>query len=103
MSLTKLEKESKNYITRHLGVIAENVRRLRGKMTQVQFAQTAGISNSTLQKIEAGKSVELDNLLRVAKALNINPADLFLSDEDRNEITKIENSTNIIRYKRTFG
>ena len=70
-----------------LKVVGENIRRLRGKVTQVGLARKARVSRSTLQKAENGVSVEFDNIIRIAQALGKNPADLFLTDEDRQEVT----------------
>ena len=64
-----------------LKVVGENIRRLRGKVTQVGLARKARVSRSTLQKAENGVSVEFDNIIRIAQALGKNPADLFLTDE----------------------
>ena len=52
-------------------------------MKQQDLAKKAGVSRSTLSNIENAKSIELDNLLKIAKALKIEPADLFLTDEDQ--------------------
>lgn len=56
-------------------------------MKQQDLAKKAGVSRSTLSNIENGKSIELDNLLRIAEALGIPPEDLFLTNEDRQDIS----------------
>jgi len=70
-------------ITTHLTVIGTNIKIIRGNMKQQDLAKKAGVSRSTLSNIENGKSIELDNLLRIAKALNVHPNDLFLTEEDK--------------------
>lgn len=74
-------------VTTYLKVIGSNIRRLRGSMKQQELAEKAGVSRSTLSSIENGKSIELDNLLKIAKALGIDPANLFLSEDDRQEVS----------------
>lgn len=74
-------------ITSYLKVIGANIKRLRGQMKQQDLAQKAGVSRTTLSNIENGKSIELDNLLKIAKALNVSPEDLFLTNKDRDEVS----------------
>ena len=74
-------------IPTYLEVIGSNIRRLRGSMKQQELADKAGVSRSTLSSIENGKSIELDNLLKIAKALGIEPANLFLSEDERQEVS----------------
>jgi len=78
-------KENKD--TLFLRIVGENVRRLRGKMSQAELAKKAGVSRSTVQKAEKGISIEFDNILRIALALEVHPTDLFLTDDNRKEIT----------------
>lgn len=61
--------------------IAKNVARLRGSMTQEHLAQKAGLSRQTVMAVEKGQAVTLQNLIRLADALGVNPADLFITDE----------------------
>ena len=56
-------------------------------MSQNELAKKAGISRATLAKAERGVSIELDNLLKIANALGVEPADLFISEKDRAEIS----------------
>ena len=70
-----------------LHTVGDNIRRLRGPMSQKDLAKKAGVSRSTVQIAESGRSVGFDNILKIAKALDIDPADLFLTDEDRKEIS----------------
>ena len=50
------------------GLAAE---RLSRNLTQAQLATEAGLSLSTLRRLEDGKNVSLDNLIRVMDALQI--------------------------------
>lgn len=50
------------------GLAAE---RLSRNLTQAQLAAEAGLSLSTLRRLEDGKNVSLDNLIRVMDALQI--------------------------------
>lgn len=67
--------------------IGNNIMRLRGGMSQEELAKKARVSRSTIQAIEAGKPISLENLLKIASVLNIEPSDLFISDITRSEIT----------------
>jgi len=69
--------------------VGGNIIRLRtgGGMSQEKLADKAGIGKSTLQSIERGDPCTLLNLLKIAKILGINPADLFLTKKDLDEIT----------------
>jgi len=77
------KKESINY----LDVIADNIKRLRGRMSQKELAKKAGIGKSTVNAIEQGRAISLEKLLKIAAALNVHPGDLFLSEEDKTEAT----------------
>lgn len=50
------------------GLAAE---RLSRNLTQAQLATEAGLSLSTLRRLEDGKNISLDNLIRVMDALQI--------------------------------
>ncbi len=79
-----MNSKSDDHLLKSIGI---NIRRLRGFMSQDKLAKKAGVSRSTIQAIEGGKSIGLDKLLRIAKALEVNPADLLLSEKDKKEIT----------------
>lgn len=52
-------------------------------MTQEAFAETAGISGKYLSNIEAGReNPTLDTLFRLAKALKVEPWEMFLLDDE---------------------
>lgn len=47
-------------------------------MTQTDLETKSGVSRSTITNIENGRSIELDNLIRLALSLEIDPDILFL-------------------------
>ena len=62
----------------------KHYRELKG-WTQSQLAIQANSSNGMIGNIESGKSKpSLDNIIRLADALDIHPADLFLRDASKN-------------------
>ena len=69
--------------------IGGNIIRLRtgGGMSQEQLAENSGIGRSTIQSMERGEPCTLANLIKIATALGVSPADLFLTSKDRAEIT----------------
>jgi len=85
----------KNHLVKHIQVveyfriIGDNIRRLRTEsgMSQKELAKKAKVGNSAIQATEAGKEISLTNLIKIAKALGVEPPDLFITDKDREEIT----------------
>lgn len=45
--------------------------RIGMNLTQVELAKHAGVSRSTVERFEAGSSVQLDKLLRILRALRL--------------------------------
>ncbi len=45
--------------------------RIGMNLTQIELAKQAGVSRSTIERLEAGSSVQLDNLLRILRALRL--------------------------------
>ena len=45
--------------------------RLDMNLTQAELAHQAGVSKSTLERIESGKSIQLTNFIRVLRSLNL--------------------------------
>lgn len=45
--------------------------RLDGNLTQADLAREAGVSKRTVERLEAGESTQLGNLLRVLRALGL--------------------------------
>ena len=71
-----------------LQVISENVVRLRGKtMTQKGLAKKARVSKETIIAAENNKAISLDSLIKIADALGVPAADLFITNEIRAEVT----------------
>ena len=54
-----------------LGAIGHNVERLRGSMSQAELAKKTGVSRSTIQAIESGRSIQLSNLFKIATVFKI--------------------------------
>jgi len=79
----------------YLNIIAENIHRLRGKMSQEDLAKKAQIARGTITRAEKGLPISLKNLSKIADALGVSLATLFISDAERMEFTnKLE-----IRFK----
>jgi transcriptional regulator with XRE-family HTH domain len=76
-------------VSEFYGIIAENVIRLRGRMSQEELAKKAKVSRGTIINVEAGKGCRLDALFRIADALGAKPGDLCLPKERRDEVTLI--------------
>lgn len=67
-------------IDKELTQVIDRVReiRLHRSMSQLELAEKANISQSFLASLEAGKkSPSVTTILKLAKALEINPGDLF--------------------------
>jgi len=67
--------------------IGNNISRLRGRMNQEELAQKAGISRSTIYAAEQGESIALETLVKIADALGVHPADLFLTEQDQRGVS----------------
>lgn len=71
-----------------LEVISKNIIRLRGKgMIQEALAKKAGVSKETIIAIENQRMINLESLIKIADALGVPVADLFITDEIRGEVT----------------
>jgi transcriptional regulator with XRE-family HTH domain len=58
--------------------VGTTIKQLRGERTQEDLAHTAGISTSTLSRIERGMhQPSLPTLCKIAAALGVSPADLI--------------------------
>ena len=52
--------------------------RVRAEMTQYQLAESAGVSQPAISQIETGRHrLSLETLIKLAKALGIEPAELL--------------------------
>ena len=63
-------------------ILAENIFRQRGKMSQGELAKRARVSRETVSAVENKKSINVDSLIKIAEALDIHPGDLFRSNVD---------------------
>ncbi|MCR5400828.1 MAG: helix-turn-helix domain-containing protein [Treponema sp.] len=64
--------------------------------SQSELAIQANSSNGMIGNIESGKAKpSFDNILKIAAALKIHPADLFL----RNASTTVSNTKNLLKTK----
>lgn len=65
--------------------------RLQRHMTQSQFAEAAGLSKRTVERLEAGDSVQLVSLVRALRVLEkLDGLDRFLPDAPANPIDLLE-------------
>ena len=73
-------------------VIGGNVIQLRGlrRMTQTDLAEKAGTVRSTINRLENGQGCSLENLIKIADALGVAPADLFITKEEADRITALQ-------------
>ena len=67
--------------------IGKNVFRLRGKMSQDALGKKAKVSRGTVAAIEEGQSVNMRTLIKIADALGVKPADLFITDGDLDRVS----------------
>ena len=73
-------------------IIGGNVIQLRGlrRMTQTDLAEKAGTVRSTINRLENGQGCSLENLIKVADALGVPPADLFITKQDEERISALQ-------------
>ena len=65
--------------------------RLQRHMTQSRFAEAAGVSKRTVERLEAGQSVQLINLIRALRVLErLEGLDRFLPDAPANPVDLLE-------------
>jgi DNA-binding XRE family transcriptional regulator len=81
-----MEKCLKQEILVYLSLISKNIRKLRGDMTQAEFAGKVGVSRTTIHRIESRKNFNLESLLRIAITFGLYPYELCLTDEERNRL-----------------
>lgn len=48
-----------------------NRRRIDLELTQAELAEEAGVSKRTVERVEAGESVQTTNLIRILRAMNL--------------------------------
>ena len=92
-------RETENRIMEEFGKRVAKYR-ISLQKTQKELAEEAGVSRGTITRMENGESVQLDNIIRVLKALNIcsnfetlvpdmlsDPSDLYKLGQDRQRAT----------------
>jgi len=67
--------------------IGNNIRRLRGIMTQNEIAQKAKLTRGTINAIENGQGCTLATLIQIADGLGISAANLFITDDQKKEVS----------------
>ncbi|HEY9045608.1 MAG TPA: helix-turn-helix domain-containing protein [Ohtaekwangia sp.] len=91
----------------HIGRKVARLRELRGIKQEI-LAESLGISQQAVSKLEQSESIEETTLARIAKALNITP-DLIKNFNEESVITNIQNiydnatGTNSNNYNCTFN
>ena len=81
-----MKKNREAELTKYRTVISRNVRKVRGEMSQAEFAKKAGISTATVHRIESCKNFQADSLLRIAVTFGVFPYELCLTDEERQRL-----------------
>ncbi len=85
-----------NTMQSDVAVLAEMGRRLAAlrleqQITQAQLAQAAGISKSTVERLEDGSSAQMSNLIRYLRALGkLESLEGLLPDRPLNPITLLK-------------
>jgi len=67
----------------NLIIVSQNVRRLRGSLSQAEFGKKVGVSRATIHRIESLKNFEVISLFKIADALGLRRHDLVLTEEER--------------------
>ena len=62
--------ESNDYILKELGKRIQDIR-ISVAITQRELAERAGVSPSTMERIENGENVKIENILNVMRALSL--------------------------------
>jgi len=71
------------FVEHHMDLIRQNVRGLRGDMTQKKFAAKVGVSRTTIQRIEDGRNFEIISLFKIAEALEKHPYELCIDEKEK--------------------
>lgn len=88
-----------------LGELGERAKQFRVglNLTQVELARHAGVSPRTIERLEAGNSIQLENLVRVLRALRLSDnLDQLIPEASVRPIQLAESKTETRRrsYKR---
>ena len=62
--------ESNGYILKEIGKRIQDVRISMG-ITQKELAERSGVSASTMERIEKGENVKIENILNILRALSL--------------------------------
>ena len=81
-----MRKSKEAELSKYRDVISMNVRKIRGSMSQAEFAKKAGISTATVHRIESYRNFQADSLLRIAIAFGVFPYELCLTEEERQRL-----------------
>lgn len=73
-------------LSKYRDVISRNVRKIRGSMSQAEFAKKAGVSTATVHRIESCKNFQADSLLRIAVSFGVFPYEICLTEEERQRL-----------------
>lgn len=65
-----------------VGAILSEMRE-RASLSQKQAAESIGVSQSALSRMELGKACTLENLLRAARAYNVPLSEIFIACDER--------------------
>lgn len=57
-------------VLREIGRRLERIR-LNKNLTRIELAEQSGVSKNTIERLEAGESVQMTNLIRICRALEI--------------------------------
>lgn len=72
-----------SYIGEYLDRIAQNLLALRGRMSQMDLAKRAGVSRTTIQRMEKGEDFLISNFFRIAATFGKSPIDLCQTEDER--------------------
>lgn len=75
--------EKDELVRSFLSIIGVNIIKKRGQMSQGVLSEKAGVSRSTIEKIELGKNIKVDMLLKIALGLGTHPGRLFFTDKEQ--------------------
>jgi DNA-binding XRE family transcriptional regulator len=78
-----MHKTEKDAVDLYMDVIGQNVRRLRGETSQVEFAKKVHVSHTTLHRIESRKNFQIQSLLSIAVSCGVYPYEFCLTEEER--------------------
>jgi len=81
-----MEKGKGRYIAHYLNVISQNIRKLRGTMSQADFAKKVGISRATVHRIESRRNFQVESFLKIADSFGLLPYDLCLNEGERSRV-----------------